>query len=67
VRLAEQFDVRVANFHEDATVAGIAAGIRRERSLSAIRVHHALLQSVAQIRAAARGAEAAVHMAASAG
>jgi amino acid adenylation domain-containing protein len=39
VRLAEQFGVRVANFHEDATVAGIAAGIRRERSRSATRVH----------------------------
>ena len=32
------FGVHVGNFHEDATVAGIAAGIRRERAHSARRV-----------------------------
>jgi amino acid adenylation domain-containing protein len=39
VRLARTFGVHVGNFHEDATVSGIAAGIRRERSQSATRAH----------------------------
>ena len=39
LRLAERFGVRVDNFHENATVAGLAAGIRRERSRSGVRVH----------------------------
>jgi len=37
-RLARTFGVHVGNFHEDATVAGIAAGIRRERAQSERRV-----------------------------
>ena len=38
MRLARTFGVRVGDFHEDATVAGIAAGIRRERARPAAQV-----------------------------